>query len=81
MQNKQTHGILEDSAKAFNEHPRPDVTTTYEEREIARLKKDNEVLKNTIKEACELLEFCLEWDNGGEREYNKIINFINKYNM
>jgi hypothetical protein len=31
-----------------------------------------------LKEACALLHSCLEWDNGGERDYGKIVEFLNK---
>jgi len=31
-----------------------------------------------LAEALELLHSCLEWDNGGEREYEKIVAFLNQ---
>jgi hypothetical protein len=31
-----------------------------------------------LREACALLHCCLEWDNGGERELENIIEFLNK---
>lgn len=31
-----------------------------------------------LKQACDLLHSCLEWDNGGERDYDKIVEFLNR---
>ena len=31
-----------------------------------------------LKTACDLLHSCLEWDNGGERDYEKIVAFLNE---
>lgn len=35
-------------------------------------------LESKLQEACELLHFCLEWDNGGDREYERIVKFLNE---
>ncbi len=37
-----------------------------------------EMVDKDLKEACDLLHSCLEWDNGGERSYDKIVEFLNK---
>ena len=35
-------------------------------------------MNEDLKEACDLLHACLEWDNGGERDYEKIVEFLNR---
>jgi arabinogalactan endo-1,4-beta-galactosidase len=35
-------------------------------------------LTRRLKEAVNLLSSCLEWNNGGERDYNNICAFINE---
>jgi len=37
-------------------------------------------LKSQLNTATELLHSCLEWDNGGERDYEKIVAFLNEHN-
>jgi hypothetical protein len=47
-----------------------------------KLERTTDVLKNPkdiVQEACDLLNDCLEWNNGGERSYGAICEFINKY--
>lgn len=34
-------------------------------------------LSTQLKVAVELLHLCLDWDNGGERYYDKICDFLN----
>ena len=35
-------------------------------------------LKSQLNTATELLRSCLEWDNGGERDYEAIVAFVNE---
>ena len=35
-------------------------------------------LKSQLNTATELLHDCLEWDNGGERDYEAIVAFVNE---
>jgi len=35
-------------------------------------------LKSQLNTATELLHGCLEWDNGGERDYEAIVAFVNE---
>jgi hypothetical protein len=35
-------------------------------------------MNNDLEEACRLLHSCLEWDNGGERDYTNIVAFLNR---
>ena len=45
------------------------------------LKEAGQILKEgrlLLREACLLLHACLEWDNGVERDYEKIVEFLNK---
>jgi hypothetical protein len=43
---------------------------------VVRIEEPKEI--TLLKEACGLLHICLEWDNGGERDYDKIIEFLNR---
>jgi hypothetical protein len=36
-----------------------------------------ETLVTLLRDAEKLLNSCLEWDNGGERDYDAIVHFLN----
>lgn len=44
------------------------------ERRIAKLEA-------ALLVACDLFHSCLEWDNGGERDYGKIVQFLNDHDV
>ena len=46
--------------------------------EWLRLVAESESLKTQLDTAKELLHSCLEWDNGGERDYEAIVAFLNE---